>query len=201
MRRWRTAVSGAAIALIVGLGARAKDDPDKIGSDRLVASTIAMLRIAQPGEQTPYSWSALNLVPTITWENPPAPDPARTAPENFVRLGAAAMEGRSMRVIATGTRTTVSSVTLADTSVHAPSDVLGFLAESRIKMVLARCGDQNGKEDTRWYWLRGQGRPVVLEQSIRSTGRMVNERFTLNLANELGPRKGRELDAGRDACV
>jgi hypothetical protein len=181
--------------------APAGDPAENLSPDEQVAALISALTSAGVSG-VPYDWARLDKVPTIKWA-PLMPSPFAAgdpSADPYLREGSARLAGRQMSFTATGTKDKVKSVKLEDMGEHARGDVLGALKRLKLGVALARCGKVYTQETINWYKLTGQGRPAVLQQSIRKHGSRVQESYTLNLENRLPPIAPGETNAGVGNC-
>ena len=171
----------------------------------LLAGTIMALLPNAAGPAS-YDWKTMADLPSgIAW-NPGGPKPGnmsyRGDPGPMLQSGLVTLGGREFSVSASGSATQVRTIYLEEMGTHPKGEhMLGALYEKGMTVKLERCGPVYTESTNNWYSATSSAtRPVMIQQSIRYDGNLVQDSYALRLDGTLPARDPRDRNPGTGGC-
>ncbi len=170
-----------------------------------LAEVIVALIPAASGPPS-HDWTGLTGLPTgIEW-TPGGPKRAaltfKNDPNPMMVSGQATYASRKFSVIASGTAAQVQGIHFDEGGMHPRGEhLLGVVYEKGFQVQLVRCGPIYTESTHNWYRVSSaRTRPVMVLQSIRYEGNLVQDTYWLRLDGTLPARDPRDRDPGVNGC-
>ena len=167
----------------------------------LIAGAIKTLLPPAAGPAS-YDWKVLVALPSgIAW-NGDGPKPGNMSykgdPGPWLQTGQVTLGGREFSVAASGTTAHVTAIYFDEMGTHPKGEhMLGALYDKGLTVTLVRCGPVYTESTNNWYSATSSAtRPVMILQSIRYDGNLVQDSYALRLDGTLPARDPRDRNPG-----
>jgi hypothetical protein len=178
-------------------GATARPPVSTSMPDELLAQALAGLLAPASGGGS-YDFATLaKLLPEAKWNPPYRGEPTQTTQSGQLKVA-----GREFSLLASGSKTQVSTITFDEIGLHRKGeDLLTVLRAKGLDVRLVKCGPIYTESINNWYSVKNaNSKPAMLRQSLRLDGKQIQDAYELRLDGSLPKRDARDRDPGVNGC-